>query len=102
MVLPFRMLRSDPDIDFLAFSVPDAVAGALSVLDSVVVRSPAGTARYVGENLDLKQIAEETHGRGGTDRNYSTSWRSNPCRLSTIASAGWCDALVARTGREYV
>src|SRR5207245_921963 len=28
MVLPFRMLRADPDIDFLAFSVPDAVAGA--------------------------------------------------------------------------
>lgn len=63
VVLPFRMLRSDPDIDFLAFSVPDAVAGALSVLDSVVVRSPAGTARYVGENLDLKQIAQETHGQ---------------------------------------
>src|SRR5438067_343074 len=37
MVLPFRMLRPDPDVDFLAFSVPDAVAGALSVLDSVVV-----------------------------------------------------------------
>jgi DNA-binding winged helix-turn-helix (wHTH) protein/TolB-like protein/Tfp pilus assembly protein PilF len=61
VVLPFRMLRSDPDIDFIAFSVPDAVAGALSVLDSVVVRSPAAAARYVGENLDLKQIAEETH-----------------------------------------
>jgi DNA-binding winged helix-turn-helix (wHTH) protein len=25
-VLPFRMLRADPDMDFLAFSVPDAVA----------------------------------------------------------------------------
>ncbi len=61
VVLPFRMLRSDPDIDFLAFSVPDAVAGALSVLDSVVVRSPTAAARYVGDNLDLKQLAEETH-----------------------------------------
>ncbi|MCM3869782.1 MAG: winged helix-turn-helix domain-containing protein [Pyrinomonadaceae bacterium] len=60
MVLPFRMLRTDPDIDFLAFSIPDAVAGALSVLDSVVVRSPVGAARYAEEILDLKQIAEET------------------------------------------
>src|SRR5438132_11696387 len=59
MVLPFRMLRPDPDVDFLAFSVPDAVAGALSVLDSVVVRSPTGAARYASEFLDLKRIAEE-------------------------------------------
>src|SRR5437870_883905 len=59
MVLPFRMLRADPDVDFLAFSVPDAVAGALSVLDSVVVRSPTGAARYANELLDLKRIAEE-------------------------------------------
>ena len=59
MVLPFRMLRADPDVEFLAFSVPDAVAGALSVLDSVVVRSPTGAARYAEEILDLKRIAEE-------------------------------------------
>jgi DNA-binding winged helix-turn-helix (wHTH) protein/tetratricopeptide (TPR) repeat protein len=59
MVLPFRMLRADPDVDFLAFSVPDAVAGALSVLDSVAVRSPTGAAHYANELLDLKRIAEE-------------------------------------------
>src|SRR2546426_6513834 len=59
MVLPFRMLRADPEVDFLAFSVPDAVAGALSLLDSVVVRSPTGAARYANELLDLKRIAEE-------------------------------------------
>jgi len=60
VVLPFRMLRADADVDFLAFSVPDAVAGALSVLDSVVVRSPSGASGYTGEFLDLKRIAEET------------------------------------------
>ena len=59
MVLPFRMLRADPEVDFLAFSVPDAVAGALSLIDSVVVRSPTGAARYVSDILDLKRIAEE-------------------------------------------
>jgi DNA-binding winged helix-turn-helix (wHTH) protein/tetratricopeptide (TPR) repeat protein len=60
MVMPFRMLRSDPEVEFLSFSVPDAVAGALSVLDSMVVRSPTGAAVYDRELLDLKQIAEET------------------------------------------
>jgi DNA-binding winged helix-turn-helix (wHTH) protein/TolB-like protein/tetratricopeptide (TPR) repeat protein len=59
MVLPFRMLRADPDVDFLAFSVPDAVAGALSLLDSLVVRSPTSAARYANTVLDLTQIAEE-------------------------------------------
>ena len=59
MVLPFRMLRADPDVDFLSFSVPDAVAGGLSVLDSMVVRSPTGAARYADGILDLKRISEE-------------------------------------------
>jgi DNA-binding winged helix-turn-helix (wHTH) protein/TolB-like protein len=59
MVLPFRMLRPDSDVEFLAFSVPDAVAGALSVLDSVVVRSPAGAAAYANDFLDLKRVAIE-------------------------------------------
>ena len=59
MVLPFRMLRADPDVDFLAFSVPDAVAGGLSVLDSMVVRSPTGAERYADGILDLKRISEE-------------------------------------------
>ncbi|HEX7295216.1 MAG TPA: winged helix-turn-helix domain-containing protein [Pyrinomonadaceae bacterium] len=59
MVLPFRMLRPDREVDFLAFSVPDSVAGALSVLDSVIVRAPASSARYVDDVLELKRIAEE-------------------------------------------
>ena len=58
MILPFRVLRPDPDTDFLAFSVPDAIAIALSSLPSVVVRSPVAGSRFVGEKLDLKQIAE--------------------------------------------
>ena len=30
IVLPFRMLRPDPDTEFLAFSLPDALSGSLS------------------------------------------------------------------------
>jgi DNA-binding winged helix-turn-helix (wHTH) protein/TolB-like protein/tetratricopeptide (TPR) repeat protein len=59
MVLPFRMLRADHDIDFLAFSVPDSIAGALSILDSVIVRAPASSAYYAHDVLDLKRIADE-------------------------------------------
>jgi len=59
MVLPFRMLRADEEVDFLAFSVPDSVAGALSVLDSVIVRAPASSARYVDDVLDLNRLAKE-------------------------------------------
>src|SRR3954467_15582995 len=34
IVLPFRMLRPDPETDFLAFSLPDALATSLSALKS--------------------------------------------------------------------
>jgi DNA-binding winged helix-turn-helix (wHTH) protein len=39
IVLPFRILRPDPATDFLAFSLPDALATSLSALKSLVVRS---------------------------------------------------------------
>ena len=39
VVLPFRVLRPDPETDFLAFSLADAISLMLSGLDSVVVRS---------------------------------------------------------------
>ena len=58
VVLPFRMLRPDPDTDFLAFSLPDAISTSLSGLGSLVVRSSAAAARY-GAAPDLKTIAVE-------------------------------------------
>ena len=59
VVLPFRSLRPDPDTDFLAFSLPDAIATSLSGLPSLVVRSTAAAARFSSEQLDLKAIAAE-------------------------------------------
>lgn len=59
MILPFRLLRPDPDTGFLAFSVPDAVVHALSGLQSLTVRSSGASARYGAEQFDLKQIAAE-------------------------------------------
>ena len=59
IVLPFRILRPDPETDFLAFSVPDAITASLSGLDALVVRSTAAGQRFAGESPDLKAIAAE-------------------------------------------
>ena len=59
IVLPFRMLRSDPEVDFLAFSLPDALTTSLSGLKSVVVRSSLAASRFLGTAQDLKTIASE-------------------------------------------
>jgi serine/threonine protein kinase/tetratricopeptide (TPR) repeat protein len=59
IVLPFRMLRPDPETEFLAFSLPDALTSALSGLDSLVVRSSLAAARFAADVPDLKRIAAE-------------------------------------------
>jgi serine/threonine protein kinase/tetratricopeptide (TPR) repeat protein len=60
IALPFRMLRPDPDLDFLSFSLPDAVVSSLAGLQSLVVRSTLAGARYAtGDTIDLKAIASE-------------------------------------------
>jgi serine/threonine protein kinase/tetratricopeptide (TPR) repeat protein len=59
VVLPFRVLRPDPETDFLAFSLPDAIATSLSGIGSLVLRSSAVAARFVGDTLDLKALATE-------------------------------------------
>src|SRR5439155_26943384 len=61
LVLRFRILRSDADTDFLSFSLPDAVAGALSGLQSLIVRcrldgspdDPAAAGAAAGVDLVL-------------------------------------------------
>jgi TolB-like protein len=58
IVLPFRMLRPDPETDFLAFSLPDAMTTSLSGLKSLVVRSSLAASRFSGAK-DLKTIAAE-------------------------------------------
>ena len=59
MVLPFRMLRPDPETEFLAFSLPDALTSALSGLQSLVVRSSMTAARFAGDSVAPSQIAAE-------------------------------------------
>jgi eukaryotic-like serine/threonine-protein kinase len=59
IVLPFRLLRADPDIDFLGFSLADAVTTSLSGLGSLVVRSSLTAAKFAGDTPDLQVIARE-------------------------------------------
>ena len=56
VALPLRVLRPDPDTDFLAFSVPDAVSSALAALESMIVRSPQAAAAL---GHDVRAIARE-------------------------------------------
>lgn len=60
IVLPFRVLRQDPETDFLAFSLADALTSSLSGLQSLVVRSSAAASRFAADAPDLKAIATET------------------------------------------
>jgi hypothetical protein len=52
IVVPFRLLRPDPEIDFLPYSLADAVASSLAGLDTLVVRSSLGAVQPTG-TLDL-------------------------------------------------
>jgi serine/threonine protein kinase/tetratricopeptide (TPR) repeat protein len=59
VVLPFRVLRADPETDFLAFSLADAISTSLSGIGPLIVRSNATAARFAGEAPDLKALAEQ-------------------------------------------
>ena len=59
IVLPFRTLRPDPQTDFLAFSLPDAITSSLTGLESLIVRSSLTAARFAGEAPDLQALASQ-------------------------------------------
>ncbi|HEY6554790.1 MAG TPA: serine/threonine-protein kinase, partial [Vicinamibacteria bacterium] len=49
VVLPFRILRPDPEVDFLSFALADAVSTSLSGLPALVLRSSGSAARFAVE-----------------------------------------------------
>lgn len=59
IVLPFRLLRPSDEIQFLAFSLPEAITVSLAGLEDLVVRSSIVADRYAHESPDLKKIAAE-------------------------------------------
>ncbi|HEY6546573.1 MAG TPA: protein kinase, partial [Vicinamibacteria bacterium] len=59
VVLPFRVLRPDPEIDFLGLALADAVSSSLNGRSSLVVRSSAAGSRFATEAPDLSAIATQ-------------------------------------------
>jgi len=59
MVLPFRLLRPSEDMQFLTYSLPEAITVSLAGLEKLVVRSSIVASRYSAESLDLQRIASE-------------------------------------------
>jgi TolB-like protein len=58
-VLPFRMIRPDADLEFLSYSLPDAITTSLAGLQSLVMRSlPSGT-ESAADTADLRALASE-------------------------------------------
>src|SRR5262245_42970177 len=59
IVLPFRVLRADPETEFLVFSLPDALTSTLGGLQSLVVRSSMTAARFASDAVAPHQIGTE-------------------------------------------
>jgi len=59
IVLPFRLLRPSAEIQFLAFSLPEAITVSLGGLENLTVRSSIVAARYSDDSPDLQKIAAE-------------------------------------------
>jgi len=59
IVLPFRLLRPSAEIQFLTFSLPEAITVSLGGLENLTVRSSIVAARYGDDSPDLQKIASE-------------------------------------------
>jgi TolB-like protein len=59
VVIPFRFLRPEPEVDFLGPGIADAVTTALSAVRSLVLRSPQAGARFAVAAPDFGALARE-------------------------------------------
>jgi non-specific serine/threonine protein kinase len=59
IALPFRLLRPDPETEFLASSLPEAISASLAGLEHLVVRSTGLAQMGNGVEPDLKKLATD-------------------------------------------
>jgi serine/threonine protein kinase/tetratricopeptide (TPR) repeat protein len=59
IALPFKMLRPDPEIDFLGHSLADAISTSLSGVGSLVVRSTLTAAKFAADAGDVEKIGQQ-------------------------------------------
>jgi eukaryotic-like serine/threonine-protein kinase len=60
-VLPLQNLNGDFSVDYLRYALADEIANTLTYSRTLDVRPLAVTRKYVGADLDLKQVARELH-----------------------------------------
>ena len=58
-VLPFRLLRPDPEIDFLRFGLADAVGTSLAGQENLIVRSALALPPDIAEGADVRRAGAE-------------------------------------------
>jgi DNA-binding winged helix-turn-helix (wHTH) protein/TolB-like protein/Flp pilus assembly protein TadD len=58
-VLPFRNIKLDADIDFLGFSLADAVITRLNYVSSLIVRPSSYIDKYRNREIDPRTVAKE-------------------------------------------
>ena len=99
VVLPLRILRGRPDADFLAFSLPDAIAASLADQPTVAIRSPLAAQRHGGADADLAVLADAMGARFALTGTLTCLDERIAVRLQLLAiPAGtmvWSDARVA-------
>jgi hypothetical protein len=59
IVLPFRLLRADPEIDFLSVSIPDAITHALTGIEGRQEESLEAAERVIAQFPDPESVAWE-------------------------------------------
>lgn len=60
-VLPFRNLNQDPQMDFLQFSMADAVITKLSYVKALTIRPSSSVEQYRNRSIDLRGVAAQLH-----------------------------------------
>jgi serine/threonine-protein kinase len=95
-VLPLKILRSQADADFLAFSLPDAVAASLAERPGLAVRSPLASKAHGGADAHLATLAEALAARYALAGTLTCMGERIALRLQLLAiPAGtvlWSDA----------
>ena len=102
IVLPFRVLRPDPETDFLAYSLADAITSSLSNLDSLVVRSSVTASAVCSRQRGPRDGGCQGRRRSGPHRHAAArrrgasrqhaagrSARRRGCLLAFVAGAAW-------------
>src|SRR5262249_6625753 len=95
-VLPLKILRSQADADFLAFSLPDAVAASLAERPGLAVRSPLASKTHGGADANLATLADALAARYALAGTLTCMGERIALRLQLLAiPAGtvlWSDA----------